>query len=71
MSDHPVRDEIRLTDGRFYAGDPHRHFDWMRAHAPLYWDDTSQLWGLTRHADVMALSEKFGIRMIGPLLLKP
>jgi cholest-4-en-3-one 26-monooxygenase len=58
MPAHPVNPDIHLLDGRFYAGDPHRHFDWMRAHAPLYWDDASQLWGVTRHADVMELSAR-------------
>ena len=58
MPTHPVNPEIHLLDGRFYASDPHRHFDWMRAHAPVYWDDASQLWGITRHADVMELSKR-------------
>lgn len=60
MPNHPVNPEIHLLDGRFYAGDPHRHFDWMRAHAPVYWDEASQLWGITRHADVMELSKRPG-----------
>ncbi len=58
MPTHPVNPEIHLLDGRFYAGAPHRYFDWMRANAPAYWDDASQLWGITRHADVMDLSKR-------------
>jgi cytochrome P450 family 142 subfamily A polypeptide 1 len=58
MPTHPVNPEIHLLDGRFYAGDPHRHFDWMRVHAPVYWDEASQLWGITRHTDVMELSKR-------------
>ena len=58
MPHHPVNPDIHLLDGRFYAGDAHRHFDWMRQHAPVYWDDASQLWGVTRHADVMELSKR-------------
>jgi cytochrome P450 family 142 subfamily A polypeptide 1 len=58
MPNHPVHPDINLLDGRFYAGDPHRCFDWMRANAPAYWDGTSQLWGITRHADVMELSKR-------------
>jgi cytochrome P450 family 142 subfamily A polypeptide 1 len=57
MSDHPVRDEIRLTDSGFYAGDPHRSFRWMREHAPVYWDATGQVWGVARYADVLAVSK--------------
>jgi cholest-4-en-3-one 26-monooxygenase len=56
MHDHPVDPAIRLTDGAFYAADPHAHFRWMREHAPVYWDDTGQVWGITRWADVVALS---------------
>lgn len=58
MPTHPVNADIHLLDGRFYAGDAHRHFDWLRAHAPVYWDDASQLWGVSRHADVMQLSKR-------------
>jgi cholest-4-en-3-one 26-monooxygenase len=56
MHDHPVREEIKLTDGFFYAADPHLHFRWMRDHAPVYWDASGQTWGITRYADVLAVS---------------
>ena len=58
MPNHPSNSAIHLLDGRFYASDAHRHFDWMRINAPAYWDETSQLWGVTRHADVMELSKR-------------
>jgi cytochrome P450 family 142 subfamily A polypeptide 1 len=58
MPNHPVNPDIHLLDGRFYAGDVHRHFDWLRANAPVYWDEASQLWGITRHADVMQCSKR-------------
>jgi cytochrome P450 family 142 subfamily A polypeptide 1 len=47
---------IALTDGAFYAADPHPRFDWMRAHAPLYWDAGGGVWALTRYADIIAVS---------------
>ena len=56
MHDHPVDPAIRLTDGAFYAADPHAHFRWMREHAPVYWDEAGQCWGITRHADLVAVS---------------
>ena len=58
MPTHPVNPEIHLLDGRFYARDAHRHFDWMRINAPAYWDDVSRLWGITRYADVMEISKR-------------
>jgi len=56
MHDHPVDPAIRLTDGAFYAADPHAHFRWMREHAPVYWDAAGEVWGITRHEDVVGLS---------------
>jgi cytochrome P450 family 142 subfamily A polypeptide 1 len=59
MPDHPTRPEIRLLDGRFYAGDPHRWFDWMRENAPVYRDETGTppVWAVTLYDDVMAVSK--------------
>ncbi|MFI5365995.1 MAG: cytochrome P450 [Candidatus Binatia bacterium] len=57
MGDHPVNPEIRLADGAFYAADPHRHFQWMREHAPVYWDEAAQAWGITRYDDVLAVAK--------------
>jgi cytochrome P450 family 142 subfamily A polypeptide 1 len=57
LADHPTRDDIRLMDGRFYADDPHARFRWMREKAPVYRDEEAGVWGVTRHADVMACSK--------------
>jgi cytochrome P450 family 142 subfamily A polypeptide 1 len=59
MPDHPTRPDIRLLDGRFYAGDPHRAYDWLREHAPVYLDETSNppVWAVTLYDDVMAVSK--------------
>ncbi len=57
MPDHLRHPAIALTDGDFYGGDPHPRFDWMRAHAPLYWDEAGQVWGVTTYADVLAVSK--------------
>jgi len=53
----PVNEAIRLLDGDFHAGDPHRHYRWMREHAPVYWDPTSELWGVATHAEVQHVSK--------------
>jgi cytochrome P450 family 142 subfamily A polypeptide 1 len=44
-------------DGFFYARDPHRHFRWMRVHAPVFWDANDRVWGIALHEDVMAISK--------------
>ena len=53
----PVRDEIRLLDGRFYTGRPLEHYAFMRAHAPLYFDPSSGVFGVALHEDIMAVSK--------------
>jgi cytochrome P450 family 142 subfamily A polypeptide 1 len=75
MADHPTNPEIRLMDGFWYADDPHPHWRWMREHAPVYWDEGGQVWGITRHADIQALSRdssrfcnRFGMRPDSPAL---
>ncbi len=52
---HPTRADIRLLDPGFYV-DPEPAFAWMREEAPVYWDDGTGIWGITRYADIMAIS---------------
>ena len=58
--DHPKRDDINFLDGQFYV-DPYEAFDWLRARAPVYWDEDSKLWGVTRHEDIMFVSKNMPI----------
>jgi cytochrome P450 family 142 subfamily A polypeptide 1 len=57
VPDHPENPAIRLLDGFFYVGEPLRHFRWMRERAPVYWDESSRLWGIALHEDVMKISK--------------
>jgi cytochrome P450 family 142 subfamily A polypeptide 1 len=57
LPDHPENPAIRLLDGYFYVGEPLEHFRWMREHAPVYWDESSQLWGVALYEDVMKVSK--------------
>ncbi len=52
---HATRDDIRLLSPDFYD-DPHERFTWMRANAPVYWDDATGIWGITRHAYLMTVA---------------
>ena len=54
---HPTRDQIRLLDGAFYVDRPLDHYAWMRENAPVYWDAASEIWGVTRYDDIMAVSK--------------
>jgi len=57
VPDHPENPAIRLLDGFFYVGEPLVHFRWMREHAPVYWDESCRLWGISLHEDVMKVSK--------------
>lgn len=48
---HAVLDDLNVMSLAFNA-DPHPPLDWMREHAPVYWDDDTGLWAVTRHADI-------------------
>jgi cholest-4-en-3-one 26-monooxygenase len=52
---HPTRADVQVLSPDFYAS-----FDelttWMRAEAPMYWDDTVGIWAAAAHADVTRIS---------------
>ncbi len=58
MPHHPVHPEIQLLEGEFYAGDPWPRLHWLRENAPVYYDPSSDLWGIALHADIMAISKQ-------------
>ena len=55
MPRHAQRDDIRLTDGDFYASEPFEQYRWMRTNAPVYFD--GEVWGVARHDDVQTVSK--------------
>jgi cytochrome P450 family 142 subfamily A polypeptide 1 len=57
MPDHPTHPEIRLMAGEFYVDRPLDHYAWMREHAPVYYDAGDDIWGVTLHEDIMAVSK--------------
>ncbi len=57
---HPERDDIRLLAEDFWA-EPEERWAWMRANAPVYWDDDEGIWGLASHEHV---STAAGLRAI-------
>lgn len=48
--------DIRLTSGEFWGNGPHESLAWLRSHDPVHWDETGQVWGVTRYADVKAVA---------------
>jgi cytochrome P450 family 142 subfamily A polypeptide 1 len=49
---------IDLLDGDFYASGPYEAYAWLRENAPLYWDSTNELWGISRYDDVVDIEKR-------------
>ncbi|MEO0493850.1 MAG: cytochrome P450 [Actinomycetota bacterium] len=49
--EHATRDDIVVMSLDFNA-DPFERMAWMRENAPVYWDDETGLWAITRHEDI-------------------
>jgi cholest-4-en-3-one 26-monooxygenase len=50
-------DDLNLLDGSWYAEDPHAIFDAMRRIAPVHYDPVGAVWGVFKHADVLAVEK--------------
>ncbi|MEM7015893.1 MAG: cytochrome P450 [Pseudomonadota bacterium] len=48
---YPTCEDIRLLDPAFYQA-PYPKYQWMRDNAPVYWDATDNIWGITRYEDI-------------------
>jgi len=48
--------DVSLLDGAFYADDPYPAFAWMRRNQPVYRDEPSGVWGVTRYHDVKSVA---------------
>jgi cytochrome P450 family 142 subfamily A polypeptide 1 len=56
VTDPPAELGIDLMDGEFYGREPHAAYAWMRAHAPVYYDEANDMWGAASYAAVKAAS---------------
>jgi cytochrome P450 family 142 subfamily A polypeptide 1 len=54
----PTHPTIDLLDGDWYANGPYGDYAWMRENAPLYWDAVNELWGVSRHADIVEVEKR-------------
>ena len=56
---HPTRPEIELLSPDFYGPRFEELTAWMRAEAPMYWDDSVGIWGAAAYGDVQRLSREW------------
>ncbi len=66
---------IDLMSGAFFGREPHEAFAWMRANAPVYYDEANDLWAAASYAavkqasvDTESFSSVGGIRPKNPAL---
>lgn len=46
---------LNLLDPFLYAGDPYPAYQCLRDEAPAYWDPVNEIWGISRHHDVLSI----------------
>jgi cholest-4-en-3-one 26-monooxygenase len=51
-----VAPQIDLMSGAFYAAEPFEAYAHMRRTSPFWYDEANGLWGVSRYADVKAVS---------------
>src|SRR5580698_2237298 len=56
MTSAPDALGIDLLSGAFYGREPHDAYAWMRANAPVYYDEANDLWGVASYASVKSIS---------------
>ncbi len=56
MTKAPEDPAIDLMSGEFFGREPHDAFAWMRANAPVYYDEANDLWAAASYAAVKAAS---------------
>jgi cytochrome P450 family 142 subfamily A polypeptide 1 len=54
--DHPQHPDVDLISGEFWARNPHDELTWMRANAPVYFDERNEVWAVTRYHDLKHVS---------------
>ena len=47
---------INFLDGEFYAASPLAAYAWLRENAPVYYDEASAIWGVTKYDHVREIS---------------
>jgi cytochrome P450 family 142 subfamily A polypeptide 1 len=53
----PTDRVVDLLDGNFYVSDPYPTYAWLREHAPVYWDASNELWGISRYDDILEIEK--------------
>ena len=47
--------DLSITSGAFWGRNPHAELQWIRHHDPVYFDEASGVWGISRYGDIKAI----------------
>src|SRR5947209_111551 len=50
--------DLDVLDGDLYAKGPYDTYAWLRREAPLYWDETNELWAISRYDDIVEIERR-------------
>ncbi|HCH80510.1 MAG TPA: hypothetical protein DFK16_07070, partial [Acidimicrobiaceae bacterium] len=49
---------LDILDGEFYVdGDTYAKYAWLRENEPVMWDETNELWVVTRYDDIVDIEK--------------
>jgi cholest-4-en-3-one 26-monooxygenase len=48
---------LDILDGDFYVDDPYSRYAWLRENDPCHWDETNELWVITRYDDIVGIEK--------------
>ena len=48
---------LDILDGDFYVNDPYSRYAWLRENSPCHWDDSNELWVITRYDDIVEVEK--------------
>ena len=49
----PTRPDVNMLDREFWKSRQHDAWTWARANEPVFFDEHSQIWAITKHADIL------------------
>ncbi len=52
-----MNQSIDLLDGQFYVDNPYDSYAWLREHDPVHWDETNELYGISRYDDIVEIEK--------------
>ena len=62
---------IDLLDGEFYTNNPYKTYKELREDDPIFWDETNEMWGISRYDDIVEIEKNINLRIGDKLSVIP